>query len=262
MRSRRTGRLSTQSYLDLFAAQVPLFGHRGQFKLRRAHVLVIGAGGAGTATMLSLAAAGVGRLTAADPQAFAFDNFNRNPVAKLTDVGVPKVEILAGMFAAREYLDFRPIVGRCESLTPSAMSSASLIVSASNTTESRQHAAWLAVMLGRPHVGIGVFDARQALGGVVTVWLPHRRDLACQACFLTPNPRVRNESLFGPAVACVGAWAAHIIVTLLTGRSSSVLNAGNVLTIDLGRPAVEAWRVRRRPGCPVCGAHLNPQTRG
>jgi adenylyltransferase/sulfurtransferase len=245
--------MTKPKYRDLFAAQLPLLGERGQRRLRRAHVLVVGAGGVGSSTVLALAAAGIGRLTAVDPQDLERENFNRCPTAALTDLGMPKVEFLGSQLARREYLRFRGVAARVESVCAETLSDVNVMVSASNTIASRVHAAKLALRLGKPHVGIGIFDARQALGGMVTVWLPRRRDLACQACCLTSERQQGSDSLLGPTAACVGAWAAQLVVRVLTERPSAVLGAGNVVTIDVGRPHVEAWSVRRRPDCSACG---------
>lgn len=238
---------------DPFMAQRDCVGHQGQRRLRRAHVLVIGAGGAGTAAVLSLATAGIGQLTAVDPQSFEPDNFNRSPIARLSDVGIPKVKLLERFLAGRECLKFHPVVGSCETLAPSDLSNVSCILSASNTAASRRHGARLAMSLKVPHVGVGAFDAREKLGGIITTWIPGRPDLACQACFLGEETDPQAESLLGPVVACLGAWAAHVVVRLITTNlpvnDPEIIN---LIEVDLERVHLDGLTVRRRQDCSVC----------
>ncbi|MEJ4100363.1 ThiF family adenylyltransferase [Corynebacterium mastitidis] len=74
---------------------LPGFGLEQQERLRRARVLVIGAGGLGCPLLQSLAAAGVGGLTIADNDAVDITNIHRQILFGASDVGRPKVEVAA-----------------------------------------------------------------------------------------------------------------------------------------------------------------------
>src|SRR5438552_997092 len=71
---------------------LPQVGDKGQRKLLRAKVLLIGAGGLGSPTALYLAAAGVGTLGLMDGDVVDITNLQRQVLHTTADIGKPKVE--------------------------------------------------------------------------------------------------------------------------------------------------------------------------
>lgn len=71
---------------------LPGFGTEAQERLARAHALVIGAGGLGSAVVPILAAAGVGTITIVDDDLVDETNLHRQILHGAADVGRPKVE--------------------------------------------------------------------------------------------------------------------------------------------------------------------------
>jgi adenylyltransferase/sulfurtransferase len=67
-------------------------GEKGQRKLLRAKVLLIGAGGLGSPTALYLAAAGVGTIGLMDGDTVDITNLQRQVLHTTADIGKPKVE--------------------------------------------------------------------------------------------------------------------------------------------------------------------------
>src|ERR1700723_1223095 len=67
-------------------------GGPAQAALKRAGVLVIGAGGLGAPGLLYLAAAGVGTLGVIDDDTVSLSNLQRQVIHATGDVGQPKVE--------------------------------------------------------------------------------------------------------------------------------------------------------------------------
>ncbi len=70
-------------------------GGPGQAALKRARVLVIGAGGLGAPALLYLAAAGVGTLGVVDDDVVSLSNLQRQVIHATGDIGRPKVESAA-----------------------------------------------------------------------------------------------------------------------------------------------------------------------
>src|SRR5579871_1703336 len=70
-------------------------GGVGQAKIRKARVLIVGAGGLGSPCALYLAAAGVGRLGIVDDDQVSLSNLQRQILFTTADLGTPKVEAAA-----------------------------------------------------------------------------------------------------------------------------------------------------------------------
>jgi molybdopterin-synthase adenylyltransferase len=89
----------TDEELERYARHIVLreVGGPGQLALRRARVLVIGAGGLGAPVLLYLAAAGVGTLGVVDDDAVSLSNLQRQVIHGTPDLGRPKVDSAAAL---------------------------------------------------------------------------------------------------------------------------------------------------------------------
>jgi len=76
------------------------FGREAQRRLADAHVVVIGAGGLGSAVLPALAAAGVGTITIVDDDTVDASNLHRQTLYSPADVGRSKVDAAADALAA------------------------------------------------------------------------------------------------------------------------------------------------------------------
>ncbi|GAB2940779.1 molybdopterin-synthase adenylyltransferase MoeB [Hymenobacter coalescens] len=85
--------------------QLAEIGEEGQLKLRRARVLVVGAGGLGCPVLQYLAAAGVGTLGIADADQVELSNLQRQILYGPADLGQPKAAT-----AARQVQRLNPLV--------------------------------------------------------------------------------------------------------------------------------------------------------
>src|SRR5215207_490757 len=79
--------------LERYARHIVLreVGGPGQAALKKARVLVIGAGGLGAPVLLYLAAAGVGTLGIVDDDAVSLSNLQRQVIHGTPDIDMPKV---------------------------------------------------------------------------------------------------------------------------------------------------------------------------
>src|SRR3954471_24818290 len=87
--------------LERYARHIVLreVGGPGQAALKKARVLVIGAGGLGAPVLLYLAAAGVGTLGIVDDDAVSLSNLQRQVIHGTPDIDVPKVASAAAAIA-------------------------------------------------------------------------------------------------------------------------------------------------------------------
>jgi len=88
---------------------LPEIGHEGQEKLKKARVLVIGAGGLGSPCLQYLAAAGVGTIGIIDDDVVDASNLQRQVLFRIEDIGKSKAES-----AKRSLLNLNPLI-ECES---------------------------------------------------------------------------------------------------------------------------------------------------
>src|SRR5262249_29678049 len=89
----------TADELERYARHIVLreVGGPGQAALKRARVLVIGAGGLGAPALLYLAAAGVGTIAVVDDDAVSLSNLQRQVIHGTPDIGQPKTESAAAV---------------------------------------------------------------------------------------------------------------------------------------------------------------------
>lgn len=74
---------------------LPQVGVEGQLALAAAKVTIVGMGGLGCPVVQYLAAAGVGTLQIIDGDVVELSNLQRQPLYRLSDVGLPKVDVAA-----------------------------------------------------------------------------------------------------------------------------------------------------------------------
>ena len=84
----------TEEQIQRYSRQIilPDVGGKGQQKLARAKVLIVGAGGLGSPIALYLGAAGVGNIGLIDGDVVDLSNLQRQVLHTTDSVGVPKVE--------------------------------------------------------------------------------------------------------------------------------------------------------------------------
>jgi sulfur-carrier protein adenylyltransferase/sulfurtransferase len=91
--------------------QLSKFGSQGQLKLKKSHVVIVGAGGLGCPAALYMAAAGVGRISIVDGDIVDLTNLQRQIAYTIEDVGQEKAVCLAQRVSAmNDQISVVPIV--------------------------------------------------------------------------------------------------------------------------------------------------------
>ncbi|MFZ3156920.1 MAG: ThiF family adenylyltransferase, partial [Smithella sp.] len=84
-------KIITEEELTRYTRQLSLIGRDGQDKLKKAKILIAGAGGLGSPIATYLALAGVGRIAIADNDTVGLSNLNRQTLHWTSDVGREKI---------------------------------------------------------------------------------------------------------------------------------------------------------------------------
>ncbi len=79
---------------------LPEIGEAGQRRLAEASVVVVGAGGLGSAALVGLAGAGIGTIHIVDDDVVEASNLHRQPLFAQADVGQPKAQAAARRLTA------------------------------------------------------------------------------------------------------------------------------------------------------------------
>src|SRR5439155_2741880 len=237
-------------------AQLPILSEKGQERLGHAHIHIAGAGRIGSSLAIHLAGAGVGYVSANDPQNVELENLGAWAFARPPDLGKEKVMILSKYFQGRTDFSFEPLVEPAESKRVDPyIERAQLVISCANTVEGRLAAEREAIRYGKPAIQVAAFDGRGRLGGLVALRLPENRWSACFGCHLNDKQKFpRGEGLLATVTSTLAAMAANMAVQLLTGGQAEFLREHNLFLIDLHTYAIEALAVERRSGCSVCGS--------
>ena len=204
----------------------------GQQKLKRARVLVIGAGGLGAPVLQYLAAAGVGTLGIVDDDTVSLSNLQRQVIHDSGAVGSSKLDSAASAIrrinphTSVELHPLRLDAGNARSL----VASYDIVADGSDNFETRYAVADACAAEHRPlvHAAVGRFD------GSVTVLKPYEAGPDG-----TPNPSYRDLFPEPPPAGLVPSCAEAGVLGALTGVIGT-LQALEVikLVVGIGEPLI------------------------
>ena len=233
---------------------LPQLGIEGQEKFRRAHALVVGAGGLGSPVALYLAAAGVGTLTICDGDAVDLTNLQRQIVHRSDAIGVSKAESARQTLATiNPEVEVNALAERVTGARLEELVAGSGIVLDCSDNFATRHAINRACVAHRkPLVSgagvrfdgqVAVFDLREAQSPCYHCLFPEHGDNEDMRCAVM--------GVFAPLVGIIGATQAAEALKLIAGIGES-LN-GRLLLLDSLAMEWRTVRLERDPGCAVCG---------
>ncbi|MBE7217872.1 MAG: molybdopterin-synthase adenylyltransferase MoeB [Caulobacteraceae bacterium] len=224
-------------------------GGPGQQALKRARVLVVGAGGLGAPAALYLAAAGVGVLGLVDPDAVSLSNLQRQVLYGVDDVGAPKVERAARRLGAlNPHVQVEAHALALDAANADAVVAGwDLVLDGTDDFATRFAVNAACVRAGVPLVS-----------GALGRWTGQVGVFAGRPCYRCLVPETPPEAETCAAVGVVGALAGVIgsmmaleAVKLLTGAGAPL--TGRLLLYDGLAGESRTVRVGADPACPVCG---------
>jgi adenylyltransferase/sulfurtransferase len=233
--------------------KVPEVGEAGQTRLLESKVLLVGAGGLGCPAGLYLAAAGVGTLGFADFDVVDLSNLQRQVLHTNDAVGTPKTES-----AEKRVRALNPdvkVVRHDQRLEASnvmdIIAPYDVIIDGCDNFSTKYLVNDAAVLAGKTNVYGSIFRFE----GQVSVFTP--RQGPCYRClFPEPTPAEMAPScdeagVLGVLPGVVGLIQATEAIKLLLGRGEPL--RGRLLTYDALAMSFREYKVRRDPGCAVCG---------
>ncbi|MHA6644195.1 molybdopterin-synthase adenylyltransferase MoeB [Mesorhizobium sp. A623] len=224
----------TDEELERYARHIvlPEIGGAGQQKLKRARVLVIGAGGLGSPVLEYLAAAGVGTLGIVDDDTVSLSNLHRQVIHETASIGQSKGESAKASIArinphvAVELHALRLTAQNA----PALVSGYDVVIDGSDNFETRYAVADACAAEHKPlvHAAIGRFD------GSITVLKPFER-----ASDGRQNPSYRDLFPEPPPAGLVPSCAAAGVLGALPGVIGTLqaMEAIKLIT-GIGEPLV------------------------
>jgi adenylyltransferase/sulfurtransferase len=225
----------------------------GQETLLAAHALVIGAGGLGSPAAMYLAAAGVGHLAIADPDAVEHSNLQRQLLHGEGDLGRSKVASARdSLCAINPDVSVSTVEARLAGEALEAeVRQADVVLDCSDNFDTRFAVNAACVRLGIPLVS----GAAVRMEGQLSVFLPGRADSPCYACLYRQGEdedgTCAENGVLSPVVGVIGSLQALEAIKVLLSLGDSL--CGRLLLFD---GLAQEWRtlnLKRDPHCPVCG---------
>jgi adenylyltransferase/sulfurtransferase len=250
--------------LERYARHIVLreVGGPGQAALKRARVLVIGAGGLGAPVLMYLAAAGVGTLGVIDDDVVSLSNLQRQIIHATPDLGVPKVKSAAAAIARlNPHVAVDTHAARLTAANAlDLVARYDLIADGSDNFATRYLVSDACFLAKKPLVtaAVGTFD------GTLTTIRAHER-----APDGAPNPTYRCLFPEPPPAGSVPACAEAGILGALTGVLGSMMAleaireivgfgeglVGRLLMVDARSMRFETLAYAWDPANPLSGEH-------
>jgi len=230
---------------------LPEVGLKGQEKLKRAKVLLVGTGGLGAPAALYLAAAGVGRIGLVDFDRVEASNLHRQVLFSASDVGRPKAEAAAARLRS---LNPHIEVDVHDTTFTSAnaldlLAGYDILVDGTDNFPTRYLANDAAVLSGKPNVYASIFRFE----GQASVFAT--RDGPCYRCLYPAPPppglvpSCAEGGVLGLLPGVMGTIQGVETVKQILGIGESL--AGRLLLFDALGMEFTTLSLRKNPDCPT-----------
>lgn len=226
----------------------------GQLRLKNSRALIIGLGGLGSPVALYLAAAGVGELHLADFDTVDLTNLQRQIIHDTASIGQSKIDS-----ASQRLLALNPQLrlhahrqGLDSDSLAAAVAAVDVVLDCSDNFSTREAVNAACVAAKVPLVS----GAAIRLEGQLSVFDPRREDSPCYHCIYGHGSEAEltcsEAGVAGPLVGLVGSLQALEALKLLARFGEPLV--GRLLLIDALSSRFRELRVKRDPGCSVCGS--------
>jgi molybdopterin/thiamine biosynthesis adenylyltransferase len=226
----------------------------GQEKLLGSHILIIGAGGLGSAAAPYLAAAGVGKISLVDHDKVELTNLQRQIMHSEYSIGKSKVA------SGKEFLqDINPNLiidtleeRASEALMDSLLPEVDIVLDCTDNFATRHliNAACFKYQVPLVSGSALKFD------GQLSVFDFRNTASPCYACLFSPEEQLEEVScasmgIFSPLVGIIGAMQAAQALQVLIGFGQPLV--GRMLLWNALNTQIDEIRISRNLECVVCG---------
>jgi adenylyltransferase/sulfurtransferase len=246
----------TEDQIRRYARHIilPEVGGTGQARLLESRVLVIGAGGLGSPVALYLAAAGVGTIGIVDDDVVDLSNLQRQILHTTGSVGMAKVQSAAETLATINP-DIRvvPIRTRLNKDNIRAViRDFPVVADGSDNFATRFLVNDACLLEGATLVSAAIlrFD------GQLSTYKPGGPCYRCIYREAPPEgavPTCSSAGVLGAIAGTMGSLQATEVLKEVLGIGDGM--SGRLLIYDALAVSFRTVRVRRDPGCPLCGDH-------
>ncbi|MEP6993685.1 MAG: molybdopterin-synthase adenylyltransferase MoeB [Acidobacteriota bacterium] len=232
---------------------LPEVGLEGQEKLKAARVLAVGAGGLGSPLALYLAAAGVGTIGLVDFDAVDESNLHRQILFGSRDVGRSKLDAAEQrLFDLNPHVHVEKIERRLTSENALEIVSAfDVVADGTDNFPTRYLVNDACVLTGRPNVYASVYRFE---GQASVFWAQKGPCYRCLYAEPPPAdlvPSCAEAGVLGILPGLLGLLQATETVKLILGIGEPLI--GRLLLVDALSMRFREMKVRKNPGCAVCG---------
>ncbi len=223
------------------------WGEAGQLKIKNASVFIAGAGGLGSPVALYLAAAGLGEIRICDDDSVELSNLNRQILH--TDNRMGQSKALSAEQTLNEMNPSLAIKSFGERLDETnaarIIGQPDIVVDCLDNYPTRYLLNDYCVKHHIPLVHAAIWGL---IGQITFIQSP---ETPCLKCIIPEAPPKEVFPVLGATPGVIGSLQAMETLKYLTGIGECL--KGRLLIFDGDNMSFETIKVKRRPGCSVCG---------
>ena len=220
-------------------------GKKGQEKLYKKQVLIIGAGGLGSNSANILVRMGTGTIIIIDDDPLELSNIHRTTIFSEEDIGKPKSHVLEEKLKkTNSEIEIKGIKKRVTKHNiESFVTNTDLILDATDNLETRFLINDVAIKTRTPWVYAGVYSTMGMIMGVIPKQTP------CLHCISQTIPQKKTEEtpVIGNLPSTIASIQCTEAIKLLLDHPPSGL-----IIYDIWKQQFEHMRIQRNPECNCC----------
>jgi molybdopterin/thiamine biosynthesis adenylyltransferase len=233
---------------------IPEINEEGQEKLINSRVLVVGAGGLGSAIIFYLASSGVGTIAVADNDIVELSNLQRQIIHNELDIGIAKVESAKNKIkllnSTTNFIALKQEITK-DNLVLIA-NEYDIIIDASDNFNTRFIINEICHCLKKPLI----FGAVKQFQGQTTIFKSFINNNPCYACFNHNQDSTKLEipisekGILGAVAGTIGSIQAINAIKEILGIGESMV--GKMLISNFFTNNFKIIKINKNPLCKIC----------